>query len=58
MGTFARLGRLKRRLMHRAPIEEGEEAAEALDNRVIGLHERQGVLVKDARIWYHTNKLA
>ena len=57
MGTLARLGRLKQRLRYRAPIEEGEEAAEALDNWVIGLHERQGVLVKDARIWYHGSKL-
>ena len=57
MGTLARLGRLKQRLRHGAPIEEGQEAAVALDNRVIFLHEGQGRLVKDARIWYHGSKL-
>jgi hypothetical protein len=57
MRALTGLGRLKRGVERHAPIEEGQEPARALDNRVIFLHEGQGLLVKDARIWYHGSKL-
>ena len=38
-------------------LEEREELTVALDDGLMLLHQGQGVLVKDARVWYHGSKL-
>src|SRR6266567_2243813 len=57
MRALAGLGRLDGRIRHHAPLEEGKEGAIALHHGIMVLHESEGVLVKDTRVWYHRSKL-
>src|SRR6266571_1362953 len=57
MRALARTGAVKGGLGHGAPLEEREELTVALDDGLMLLHQGQGVLVKDARVWYHGSKL-
>ena len=52
MGAFAGTGRIKGKLWHDVPLEEGKELTVALHDGLMFLHQGQSVLVKRLRFWY------